>query len=432
MQINPYSPQVTAGLLLVPMFIPGWRVPVLPAGVFHGGIPLSIYQPPSGLYMVIDPVRTLSTTLAVGDSVELWHNGQPTGVIKNIKKGEENDRIEMDLPPGWLVDGQNDLFYRVTRPSGNYEDSTPILNVLYHDPAPGYPAPAGITITHPAFAGPTEAAAGVVFLFNVSFARQHDEIVLTVGVWKTTIKVADPTKPITVTLTAADFKLIGDNPNTPVRCVVTDQLGNRNQSATTFMNIQAAGAPAPVIDPSPMTLDKPTFFNSYGWPYRPENESSETRPATGGATPHSYASGNPNIATVDGSGKVIAIRNGTTTITVTDDKGRSGFYTVRVSGVYQTVINNTLMTADEARAWTLAVNGNVDANVASLQIGYLANWARDVFDNRIYPDPLSYRFNEIQQLGMGFRVWDGNALAGAYWPWGSTVQKMRVITSVPS
>ncbi|WP_192560332.1 Ig-like domain-containing protein [Pseudomonas allokribbensis] len=431
MQINPYSPQVTAGLLLVPMFIPGWRAPVLPAGVFHGGIPQSIYQPPSGLYMVIDPVTTLSTTLAVGDSVELWHNGQPTGVIKNIKKGEENDRIEMDLPPGWLVDGQNDLFYRVTRPSGNYEDSTPILNVLYHDPAPGYPAPAGITITHPAFVGPTEAAAGVVFLFNVSFARQHDEIVLTVGVWKTTIKVTDPTKPITVTLTAADFKLIGDNPNTPVRCVVTDQLGNRNQSATTFMNIQAAGAPAPVIDPSRMALDQISFFNSYGWPYQSFNESSTTRPATGGIAPHIYRSGNPNIATVDGNGKVVAVRNGTTTITATDATGRSGSYTVQVDNVFQLLVNNSMLTADQASAWVRSVGGRGDGNLEFLPISHLANYGRDLFENRIYPDPLAYRWTQIQPAGMGFRIWEGNRLSGAWWPWGSTVQ-MRAITAVPS
>lgn len=245
MSINVNSASVSAVLLLVPMFIPGCRMPVQPAGLAHGGIPRSIYQTPNGLALVIDPVTMLKTfTLEAFDTVEVWANGKPTSVSKVILPGEEQLRILLYLPPGWLVNGVNQLFYRVTRLSGNFEDSTPVLDLLYHDPAPGEPAPAGLSIIFPPNivangVGPADAAAGVLVTFNVSFARPFDEIRLDVGTRRFTFTVTDPTKPITLTLTAADFLLIGDNANTPVKCTVTDQLGNGNQSATTYLNIHA-------------------------------------------------------------------------------------------------------------------------------------------------------------------------------------------------
>ncbi|EJM18578.1 hypothetical protein PMI21_02150 [Pseudomonas sp. GM18] len=245
MSINVNSAQASAGLLLVPMFIPGSKQTVLPPGYAHLGIPQSIYQMPNGLALVVDPVTMLKTfTLDAFDTVEVWANGKATSVSKVILPGEEQLRILLYLPLGRLVNGVNQLFYRVTRPSGNFEDSTPVLDVLYHDPAPGNPAPAGITIVFPPNivangVGPAEAAAGVLVTFNVSFARPFDEIRLDVGTWNTTFTVTDPSKPITLTLTAADFQQIGDNANTPVKCTVTDQLGNGNQSATTYLDIHA-------------------------------------------------------------------------------------------------------------------------------------------------------------------------------------------------
>ncbi|MFP0198188.1 Ig-like domain-containing protein [Pseudomonas sp. PHC1] len=185
------------------------------------------------------------------------------------------------------------------------------------------------------------------------------------------------------------------------------------------------------IDLSPLSLDKYSFFNNKGWHYIPQNESSATRAAIGGVPPYVYRSANQNIATVDVNGKVIASRNGTTTITVTDAAGSSLSYTVRVSNVYETITNEGLLTPDEARDWVIRVGGNVDSHVEYLQISYLTNWPRDVFDNRIYPDPLCERWTQIQSLGMAFRQWSGTALGGAYWFWGSS-KRMRAITSVPS
>ena len=234
------SKELDGAFQLYPMIIPGWRDSVLPAGIAHGGIPQSIYQQPKGLLMVIDPQTTLSQAMAAYDSVVVWLNDEETSVGTIIQPGAEGDRIALYLPPGLLVNGINQLFYRWKRSSGNSEDSRPILDVLYHNPAPGFPAPAGITLIHPVSVGPTEAAQGALINFRVSYPRAFDKVTLTVGTWSRTITVTDPTQPITLTLTAADFRQIGDNPLTPVSARVVDQLGNGNSSATTFMDIHAS------------------------------------------------------------------------------------------------------------------------------------------------------------------------------------------------
>ncbi|WP_095047921.1 YncE family protein [Pseudomonas sp. Irchel s3h9] len=241
------STEPVEALKLYPMSIPGWEDSVLPAGVAHGGIPQSIYPADKGLLMFIDPFTKLSTAtgvyenaMAVGDNVTVWLNGEKTSASKTIEAGEESERISLRLESGLLVNGINEMFYRVTRLSGNPNDSEPILKLLYHNPAPGFPVPAGFTIAHPASVGPTEAAQGVVVSFKVSYARPYDKVTLTVGTERRTITVTDPAQPITLTLMAADFQQIGDNPQTPISARVVDQLGNSNLSATTFMDIHAS------------------------------------------------------------------------------------------------------------------------------------------------------------------------------------------------
>ncbi len=206
---------------------------------------------------------------------------------------------------------------------------------------------------------------------------------------------------------------------------------NASSSSTSSWVLTVGNSSPLTIDLSPLMLNKYSFFNNKGWPYIPENESSATRAAIGGVPPYVYRSANQNIATVDFKGKVIASRNGTTTITVTDAAGSSLSYTVRVSNVYETKTNEGFLTADEARAWVISVGGNVDTHVEYLQITHIANWALYVFNNRIYPDPLCERFTQIQSPGMAFRQWSGTSLGGTYLPWGSP-KRMRVITSVPT
>ncbi|WP_423205387.1 hypothetical protein PGC34_11195 [Pseudomonas kribbensis] len=229
MNINVNSTQADSALALLPMFVPGALTSVQPTGFAHLGAPLVIYPATTGLAMVIDPVTTLSTTLTAFDTVVIWLNGQPTSAIKIIQPGEENDRILMYLPPGLLVNGINTMFYRVTRPSGNFEDSTPILNVLFNNPAPN------ITVSHPASIGPGQPA---VITLTVGYARPYDTVTLTIGTWSITFTNPDPTKPITHTLTAAELQQIGDGTHS-VSARVIDQLTNSNVSPTTSITISA-------------------------------------------------------------------------------------------------------------------------------------------------------------------------------------------------
>ncbi|WP_065260309.1 hypothetical protein [Pseudomonas bananamidigenes] len=229
MSINVNSVEITRLLQLFPMAIPGAEQNVLPPGVYHFGIPLSIHSPSIPLFMVIDPITTLATTLAVGDSVRLWVNGQATSVIKPIKPGEENNRILMELLWGVLKDGLNTLYYEVTRVSGNKDQSTPILNVLFNNPA------SGITVSHPASIGSGQPA---TFTFTRSYPREYDVVTLAVGTWSKTIPYVHPANPITYTLTTADLQQIGDGTH-PVSATVVDQLSNRNVSPTTPITISA-------------------------------------------------------------------------------------------------------------------------------------------------------------------------------------------------
>jgi hypothetical protein len=52
-----------------------------------------------------------------------------------------------------------------------------------------------------------------------------------------------------------------------------------------------------------------------------------------GVPPYNYSSSNTGIVTVSTAGEVVARSNGSSTITVRDAQGRSGAYTVQVSGV---------------------------------------------------------------------------------------------------
>ncbi|WP_426236806.1 YncE family protein [Pseudomonas sp. TWP3-2] len=229
MNIYANSAQATALLVLYPMAIPGAQTNVLPLGLYDLGIPLSIYSLLTDLYMVIDPVGLLSAPMAAGDSVRLWVNGNSTSVVKVIKKGEENERIELEAPWGLLMDGLNKLWYEVTRVSGNTEKSTPILNVLFNSPAPK------VSVSHPLSVGPGQTS---TFSFTRTYGREYDKVRLTVGTWSRDIPFVHPATQFTYALTAADLVQIGDGTHN-VFGIAHDQLANTGLSATTSITVTA-------------------------------------------------------------------------------------------------------------------------------------------------------------------------------------------------
>lgn len=335
MSNNVNSTQISALLRLYPMAIPGAETNVLPAGTYHLGIPLSIHSPSIDLYMVIDPVTLLSTSFAVGDSVRLWVNGQATSVIKIIKKGEENDRIEMELPWGSLKDGLNTLYYEVTRVSGNKEKSDPILNVLFNNPA------SGITVSHPASIGPGQPA---TFILTRDYPREYDVMTLIVGRWSKTIPYVHPANPVTYTLTSTDRLQIGDGPH-PVSATVVDQLSNRDTSPTTSITFMAT----PPLSVNPSTLDlngvmvRSLHFRAPNIVDAPMNTAALQ--VSGGVAPYTFRSSAPQIAQTNAQGKVEGMSNGVAVITITDQNNASVSVSVGVTNIYDlTIFHSTGMT----------------------------------------------------------------------------------------
>ncbi|WP_442965779.1 Ig-like domain-containing protein [Pseudomonas sp. Root329] len=75
------------------------------------------------------------------------------------------------------------------------------------------------------------------------------------------------------------------------------------------------------------------------------------RQPTSGSPEYTYQSSDPTIVQVTGDGSVTGRRNGTAIIKVLDTSGQSAEYAVRVTNVYKIVLNNTLLTGDQATAW---------------------------------------------------------------------------------
>ncbi|WP_065258671.1 Ig-like domain-containing protein [Pseudomonas bananamidigenes] len=224
--MNLQSQAVSDALALFPVYPPQWVTPVQPPSMAHGGIPLSAFTP-QGLEIVIEPITGLRNwVMAAFDVVTLFVNGVRTNVSKTIMPGEEGDRFLLHLPELWFINGVNDVFYRVTRVSGNQDDS-PALQLLYHKPAPT------ISVGHPSSIGPGQPA---IITLTVGYARPYDTVILTIGIWSITFTNPDPAKPITYSLTAAELQQIGDGTH-PVNARVTDQLTNSNLSPTTTITI---------------------------------------------------------------------------------------------------------------------------------------------------------------------------------------------------
>jgi hypothetical protein len=128
-----------------------------------------------------------------------------------------------------MKDGLNTLYYEVTRVSGNKDQSTPILNVLFNNPV------SGITVSHPASIGPGQPA---TFTLTRDYPREYDVMTLTVGTWSKTIPYVHPANPVTYTLTTLDLQQIGDGTRS-VSATNEDQLSNLRVSPTTSIVITA-------------------------------------------------------------------------------------------------------------------------------------------------------------------------------------------------
>lgn len=235
---------------LYSIIVQGWISPVRPVNTADGGIPKSLYDDQlKGLECLVDPwVERFNQAVAVDDRVDLFINNGVTPVDgKTISPGEENLRVRLYVPKGRLRDGVNEIYYRVTRASGNGSEDSRKLRVLYHLWAPGEPAPDAIRLLIPDDVvangvSPELAERGVNFGLEYDNRRPYDFISLTLGSRglverELTPEEGDSDLPPVQTLFTNTFKQNPDNPRTPVFFSVTDQLGNFNLSATQYIDV---------------------------------------------------------------------------------------------------------------------------------------------------------------------------------------------------
>lgn len=93
-----------------------------------------------------------------------------------------------------------------------------------------------------------------------------------------------------------------------------------------------------VISTTPMTMSGFKLFHST-FAMHPRPSYSQTRVPTQGRPPYSYQSSAPQIASVNSStGTVTGLRNGASTITVTDNSGQTAKYNVSVSQTFDLIV----------------------------------------------------------------------------------------------
>ena len=227
---------------LYPVMIQGWVDPVQPRERADGGIPKKIYdEVPEGLECLIDPwteFRTLRVAPpALNDRVDLYIDGLPTAVAgKTIQPADVDQRITLHVPKNYLVEGVNEIYYKVTRPGGNSQDSRR-LKVLYHAKVARVDPP-----QLPASINKEMAAKGVEVIFNYYNRRPYDRIRLKIGnaVFNRPVELGE-SNPIKTTLYTETFEAAGDNPKTEVVCEVFDQLDNYSgESAITVTDVNLA------------------------------------------------------------------------------------------------------------------------------------------------------------------------------------------------
>jgi len=239
--------------VLYPVIIQGWVTPVKPEGIAQGGIPKALYDGQTqGLECLIDPwteMQLASWTMAADDRVDLYVNDNPTPVTgKTVAPGEEQQRVRLYLPHGWLNQGVNRLYYKVTRVGGNDESSRDML-ALYH-----LRLPEALDLIIPPDVvregvGPELAARGVTFAFTYTNRRRFDTIAFALGDTTVRFDVPDAPAPINLTLFTDTFQRAGDNPNAVAEFKVFDQLGNAVMSGEKRLDIHLGrlSLPAPTV-----------------------------------------------------------------------------------------------------------------------------------------------------------------------------------------
>ena len=243
-----------------------------------------------------------------------------------------------------------DAFYSVGRNSG-YDISLKLsLTVLdFQNPEVELPTPdvtellVGV-LDLTVFSGDAHVTVAAWPLINEGqlFWLQGEGI-LADGVTAYTIKLADGervTKAESVagvarTLARSELEKLAEGDTLDIYMKVAFDGGGDEGSAVTFPVLDTMtlkkGSPLS-IDPTPVVLSAVLVRSEWPIPNPPAG-TFLNRQASGGVPPYRYAAQNPMIVEINTQGTIISKNNGSTTITVIDQKGASVSYMVTVSGV---------------------------------------------------------------------------------------------------
>jgi hypothetical protein len=94
-------------------------------------------------------------------------------------------------------------------------------------------------------------------------------------------------------------------------------------------------APAFYVDPSPVSLNGHSYLNinSYMAPPRWPANTTVRREATGGKPPYTYSYSPPGVVQREADGLIHGVKNGATTVTITDSANQQATFTVTVSNL---------------------------------------------------------------------------------------------------
>jgi len=331
----------------------------------HGGVSIAKANEPEGfLFLMLAYLGQ-----ARNDKLILFVN-DVQGPSTTIAEGKENDDTPLRLAAGLLQKGLNRVRIYIERTSGNNE-STPEL-VLYHRTSPpgDLPPVLNLDVSHK-FIGAAEADK---FKVTVTYdnPQWYDRIfVFCNGAhfeYPLTPSSDGPLPPVpkSVVIDIPKDKLIeGGNDKTfeikyRVIDYVTNPSGPPTWSDAVFVVVDLSVTRPPLaIDQSLMSLDGIKLMQDYGWATKEVVGNVEVREASGGVPPYRYASSDDAIASVTSNGKVEGLKNGTATLSVTDDTGTTLRYSVLVSNLYKIQVDNRPLLISEAMNWIRSVGGEV-------------------------------------------------------------------------
>ncbi|WP_434597974.1 Ig-like domain-containing protein [Pseudomonas sp. R3-57] len=193
------------------------------------------------------------------------------------------------------------------------------------------------------------------------------------------------------------------------------------------------------IDNSLMRLYAVKLLQNYGWGSKEVPGNVETRQPTGGTAPYTYQSDDPAVASVDSNGKVTGLKNGATTIRVSDQSGSTVSFAVDVRNVFRVIRGTATYSGNpqgdlEAQQWVYSQGGVALPLYLESFLANFINVYADVFEGTpiTLPRGKCCVMSAIPPLAY-YGSWMGMHPDGTFWfSSGSLLQLARAMAFVPT